>query len=120
RDDDVGDELERRVLFHGTINHGYEYAHERFRDVAGSYFSVRSGVGRALTAMQSEGPLNVGVIGLGVGVLASYARAMDRMTFYEIDPAIERIAENHFGLLSRARARGAQIDVVLGDARLSL
>jgi spermidine synthase len=61
----------------------------------------------------------VAVVGLGVGSLASYARAGQTWTFYEIDPAIERIARDtrYFTFLRDCADR---CRVVLGDARLAL
>jgi hypothetical protein len=118
RDDYPGEELERRSLVHGTISHGYQF--DRYRDMAGSYYSTNSGVGRALLASQAFGPLRVGVVGLGAGVLVSYARQGDIYTVYEINPAVLRMASNEFDFLPRARERGAIVSVELGDARLSM
>jgi spermidine synthase len=58
-------------------------------------------------------------VGLGVGSLAAYAGASQRWTFFEIDPAVERIARDtrYFHFLD---ACGSRCAVVLGDARLSL
>jgi hypothetical protein len=120
RDYDVGDDFERRTLFHGTISHGYQYRKEEYRDVAGAYYSTDSGVARAILALHARGPVNMGVVGMGAGVLASYAREGDAITFYEINPAVVRIANEYFDLIQRARERGADVSVVLGDARLSL
>jgi SAM-dependent methyltransferase/uncharacterized membrane protein (UPF0136 family) len=120
RDYDVGDELERRTLFHGTISHGSQYRGETYRNVIGSYYSARSGIARAIHALQARGQLRLGVVGLGAGVMASYARPGDSMTLYEIDPAVVRVAHEYFDFLPRARRRGAEVEIVLGDARLSL
>jgi len=59
------------------------------------------------------------VIGLGIGSLSSYALPEQEWTFYEIDPAVERIARNpqYFTYLNNSQAK---LDVVLGDARLRL
>jgi spermidine synthase len=61
----------------------------------------------------------VAVVGLGTGTLAIYGRPGQRMTYYEIDPAVLRIASDTrwFTFLRDSPAR---IDVVLGDARLRL
>ena len=67
---------------------------------------------------QERSPLSVGVVGLGAGSLAAYA-AGHQWTFYEIDPAVARIARDsprlHVPRIVRERC-----DVILGDARLSL
>jgi spermidine synthase len=64
-------------------------------------------------------PGAVAAIGLGIGTLSAYARPGQQWTFFEIDPAVERIArdERYFTFL---RMCGDQCRVVLGDARLSL
>ena len=61
-------------------------------------------------------------MGLGAGGLLSYGKPGDRFTVYEIDPVVKRIAENsrHFTFLSNAIERGVNVDIVLGDARLTL
>ncbi len=121
REYDIGDDFERRTLFHGTISHGYQYRKEEYRDLAASYYATESGIARTVLATHARGgPVNIGVVGLGAGVLASYARPGDAMTMYEINPAVVRIADQYFDFVSRARARGADVDIVLGDARLSM
>ena len=67
--------------------------------------------------MQSLGPMNVGVIGLGAGTLATYARPIDKYTFYEINPAVLKIAETEFTFLKFCLAPK---EIVMGDARLSM
>jgi spermidine synthase len=58
-------------------------------------------------------------VGLGSGTVAAFARPGDRLTFYEIDPLVIRVAEDpaYFTWLADAAVRPT---VVLGDARLSL
>src|SRR5205807_9996005 len=57
--------------------------------------------------------------GLGSGAVAAYGRAGDRYTFYEIDPAMARIASNprYFTFLHDSKAR---VRIVIGDGRLEL
>jgi spermidine synthase len=84
------------------------------------YFYRGSPVGQVFRAVRVSHPsARVGVIGLGVGSLGCYARPGDRWTFFELDPDIERIADDRklFTLLSRCDAHAR---VVLGDGRLSL
>lgn len=119
QDDPISYELARRYLIHGTISHGYQYLHDEYRRLPSSYFSKHSGVGLALTALQSEGPVRMGVVGLGVGVLSGYVRNGDYARLYEINPAVVEIADSHFTFLPAARQAG-DVDVLLGDARLTL
>ncbi|HEX7013466.1 MAG TPA: fused MFS/spermidine synthase [Steroidobacteraceae bacterium] len=120
RDELLDTGLARRNLIHGTISHGYQFLVPALRNIPGSYFSPTSGVGRALLALHDQGSVRYGVIGLGAGVLSSYARKGDSVTLYEINPAVSDIAEGHFTFLKNAREVGAKVEVLLGDARLTL
>src|SRR5262249_19652455 len=61
----------------------------------------------------------IGVVGLGAGTLACYAKPGQDWRFYEIDPAIAAIARNprDFTFLSRCLPG---VPVEIGDARLTL
>lgn len=65
------------------------------------------------------GPRRVGVIGLGIGSLAAYARPADDWTFFEINPAIVVLASERFTYVKRAE-ESAEVHIELGDARLRL
>jgi spermidine synthase len=71
----------------------------------------------SLRDMQPKAPLNVGVIGLGAGVIAAWMAPGDRLTFYEISPRVAAIARREFTFLSDTAAR---TELVMGDGRLSL
>jgi spermidine synthase len=64
----------------------------------------------------------VGVVGLGAGSILAYAEPGQHWTFFEIDAVVKRIAEDDrfFSYLPEARRRGVRVEVVLGDARLTL
>ncbi len=119
QDDPLEFELARRYLIHGTISHGYQYLHEEWRRVPSSYFSKHSGVGLALSALQEAGPVRMGVVGLGVGVMSGYVRKGDYARLYEINPDVVDIADSYFTFLPAARQAG-DVEVLLGDARLTL
>lgn len=110
---------DRNVYVQGTTIHGLQSTRPERRRIAGAYFHRTGPAGEVLTRLH---PRTLGLIGLGVGSLASYAEAGQSYTFYEIDPVVARIAENpeYFTFLADARRRGARVDVVLGDARLRL
>lgn len=113
--------LHRRTLRHGGIIHGQQVLAPDRRGLPTTYYTGPSGISRAMRRLQERRRrLRVGVVGLGVGTLASFARPGDAYVFYEIDSEIERLARRHFTYLSDAAERGAQCSVVLGDARLSL
>jgi len=106
-----------RTMMHGQIVHGRQFSVGDQQDEPTTYYGREGGAGRALLVKAEQGPLRVGVIGLGVGTLAAYGRSGDNYRFYEIDPGVIDLARSHFSFLSRTRA---QTEMVLGDARLSL
>ncbi|MEO8027370.1 MAG: fused MFS/spermidine synthase [Bryobacteraceae bacterium] len=106
-----------RVLVHGTINHGEEVMQPALLTTPTSYYTATSGVGRAMTVLQRKGPVRVGVVGLGAGVMAAWSRAGDYFRYYEINPIVEGIARTQFFFVPRSQA---DLKVLLGDARLVL
>jgi hypothetical protein len=105
-----------RVMYHGAINHGGQLLADGMRNRPTSYFSETSGYGRTFASL-GDGPLRVGIIGLGAGAIAAYSRAGDVFRFYEIDPQVAAVAITEFTFLKDSPA---QTDIVLGDGRLSL
>ncbi len=105
-----------RSLVHGAILHGEQYLSEKYRRSATTYYKTSSGIGRTLLAFEGK-PVKVGVIGLGAGSLAVYADADDTYRFYDINPAVIRIANTWFTYLKDSPGK---METVLGDARLSL
>ncbi|MEZ4435055.1 MAG: fused MFS/spermidine synthase [bacterium] len=59
-------------------------------------------------------------MGARAGTLAAYARAGDRFVFYEINPDVVTVAGRHFSFLRDAVARGAAVEVVVGDGRQAM
>lgn len=108
---------EYRTMFHGQIIHGRQNTAADKLDLPTTYYSPDGGAGKAMQIKAAQGPLRVGVIGLGVGTLVSYGRKNDYFRFYEIDPLVIAIAHKNFSYLSRT---AASTEIVLGDARLQL
>lgn len=119
---------QRHELRHGTTSHGEQVAFEserfeKLRRVPGAYYHPGGPIGLVMNMMQQRKPsMQVGLVGLGAGALASYARSGDVFTFFELDPAVIRIAEDaeYFTFIADARKRGATINMVPGDGRLTL
>jgi SAM-dependent methyltransferase len=108
------------ALYHGDTLHGYEHLTEGKRGKPTTYYTPNSGVGHAFRAIDRQSPLRVGAVGLGVGTIAYYAEAGDTFRFYEIDPLVIELADGeYFSFLDSCRSK-ATVDVVPGDARLSL
>ena len=110
-----------RTLSNGTIQHGTQIFTDELRKTPTTYYAEDSGIGLAMRwccegGVEGTGR-NIGVVGLGAGTLAAYGKPGDKITFYEINPAVEPIARNLFTYI---RDSGAQISIVNGDARTSL
>jgi SAM-dependent methyltransferase len=113
-------EYQVRRLLHGVILHGEQFTQEPRCDEPGTYYARTSGVGLAIESKQAQGPVKLGVIGLGVGTLTAYGRAGDTIRVYELDPEVLALARSHFGYLNAADRRGVKLEFEIGDARLSL
>ncbi|UVO52394.1 fused MFS/spermidine synthase [Sphingomonas sp. SUN019] len=118
----LSENVRRRVLAHGTTVHGIELLGSPARErMPTTYYVPASGVGQVMTAATAlYGPAaRIGVVGLGTGTLACYAKPGQDWRFYEIDPEVVAIARDpqRFRFLSRCLP-DARIEI--GDARLSL
>lgn len=116
-----------RMLYHGTTLHGAQH----IRDDAGhpvtgkpdllTYYYPGGPMPEAVVSMRdAKGVLgNVAVVGLGTGSLSCYAKTGENWTYFEIDPAVIRIAQDRskFRFISDC---APDTRIVLGDARLTL
>ena len=105
-----------RNLIHGAIAHGGQLLDETLRMAPSSYFGPNSGYGRVFASLP-DAPRKVGVIGLGAGALAAYAKPADHWVFYEISPVVVQAAREEFTFLPKFPGRH---EVVVGDGRLAL
>jgi spermidine synthase len=106
-----------RMLMHGTIQHGTQIFSDEMRKTPTTYYARASGVGLAVDNCCVGRPRRIGVIGLGAGTMAAYGKKGDVIRFYDINPQVEPIARNVFSYIKESEAK---IEVVNGDARLSL
>ena len=118
----VGGNQEVRQLQHGTTVHGTQLLGSEARERTPTAYYVRgSGVGQAMQLVpQLFGDrARIGVVGLGAGTLACYARPGQTWRFYEIDPAVVHIARDtgQFSFLRHCLPHPA---IAIGDARLNL
>jgi hypothetical protein len=109
-------------LMHGHIRHGAQLRDDdpSVRDQPLTYFHRSGPIGQMFLALNDRlVGKKLAVVGLGVGSLAAYGQAGQRLTFFEIDPAVRRVARDprYFTFL---RDTPAEVRVVLGDARLCL
>lgn len=115
REDGAG---EYRRLLHGTTMHGIQAIDPEKAKKPLSYYHPTGPVGQVFETFDLEGK-NIAAVGLGVGSLAGYGKPGQRWRFYEIDPEIERAARNP-KFFTYLRDCPADLEVILGDARLSL
>ena len=107
----------KRKMVHGVIYHGEQFLSPQLRRRPTAYFCELSGIGQTFLGLAGDQPLKIGVLGLGVGTLASYGRSGDEMRIYEINEQVLDLARSEFTYLADSAAR---IVPVLGDARLML
>ncbi|MFZ0646348.1 MAG: hypothetical protein WBY66_06715 [Candidatus Acidiferrales bacterium] len=108
-------------LRHGQTSHGYQLYDQPKEPTA--YYTRYSGVGLlldGLAACQQPCPHRFGIVGMGVGTLAVYARPGDEMWFYEINPQVIAYSLAPRPYFTFIKDSPAKIVVVPGDARLSL
>ena len=114
----TGELVVANEMYNGRILHGRQYLTKEKRRKPTTYYGETSGVGRAVGLFESREDLRIGVVGLGVGTMAAYGKTPGQtVRFYEINPEADRLARKHFSFLADCPSR---VDVVLGDARLSL
>ncbi|TRW14605.1 spermidine synthase [Glacieibacterium frigidum] len=108
-----------RRLLHGTTLHGVQSLDPAKATVPMTYYAPSSGVGLAFVAApRLYGPAaRLGVVGLGTGTLACYAKPGQAWTIFEIDPVMVEIARRDFSYLARCKPDAR---IVIGDARLTL
>jgi hypothetical protein len=116
-----GDRGNSHELIHGNTVHGVQSVDPDRRREPLTYYHRAGPVGQVFEvfAAQPARP-DVAVVGLGAGTLACYAEPGQHWTFYEIDPAVVRIARDprYFTYLRDGLAETC--DVILGDARVRL
>ncbi len=111
-----------RILMHGGIRHGVQLVSDDpdRRRIPLAYYADAGPLGSIFRGLDRVGRRGrVGVAGLGIGTVASYARPGDEYVFFEIDPAVARIAEDTRWFTFLADCKG-RTRVVVNDARRAL
>lgn len=117
-DDRMGGDV--HVLTHGTTYHGAQSRNPLFACEPRMYYARTTPIGQSAMIVGRRGPANIGVVGLGTGAMAAYKRAEDRMTFFEIDPMVDRLARDPEWFTYISDCAQGPVRTVLGDARLTL
>ena len=107
-------------LLHGTTVHGMQSLDPKKRLQPSSYFHATGPAGQVFRVFSNGHSFGrIGVVGLGVGSLACHGTSEQSFTFYEVDPAVERIARDT-RFFTFLRECPPQMSVEIGDARISL
>ena len=114
----TGSGYQMHELVHGTTTHGKQ--NRTHPEEPLTYYTKSGPIGHVFK--EFSGPnikQEVALVGLGVGSLAAYGQPNQHMTFFEIDPVVRDIASNpkYFTYLQDSKAK---VDIVMGDARLTL
>ncbi|MGZ8136288.1 MAG: fused MFS/spermidine synthase [Methylococcaceae bacterium] len=107
-------------LFHGTTKHGAQRLAANVSQTPLTYYSRPGPMGQLFKEYDNANQnWTIGVVGLGAGALACYAKPEQNWTLYEIDPLVVDIAENtdYFSYLSQCAPKAT---MRVADARLSL
>jgi hypothetical protein len=105
------------VLVSGTTIHGAQKFLPRPSPKPLVYYVPEGPTGQIMARFGDQA--EIGVIGLGVGSIASYVNSDQRLTFFEIDPAVLDLATNR-NLFTFLSASEGDLQFVLGDGRLML
>ena len=104
-------------LYHGTTLHGDQDMNPESLLTPRTYYDAAGPLAQVFEAMRTVRKLDrVGVMGLGTGCTTCYQEPGQRMTFFEIDPTIERIARDP-KLFRYLELRGQDVEVIIGDGR---
>jgi len=118
-----------QVLTHGTTLHGAQRVMDNTGAIVndttpGTYYHPESPMAKTVDLVRERLEKvgrkgRYGVVGLGTGSLSCYAKPNEQWRFFEIDPVIVGIASDplRFSFISNCQPK---LDVVLGDARLTI
>jgi hypothetical protein len=113
-------EYENFAFKSGRVPHGKEFADPaRRHDTRLAYWGPDTGCRVTLDYKVAKVPnCHIGVVGLGIGTIAAWAKETDRLRFYEINPQVTHIAKTYFHFLSDCKTK--DVEIIHGDARLKL
>lgn len=117
----VSGRSEGYVMIHGVTIHGTQYTDPQWKAEPTIHFTRDSGLGLVLENHPKLGNgMHMGVLGLGIGMMTTYAQEGDSVRYYEINPVVVDYAEGKGGYFSFLSDSPAEVSVVTDDARLAL
>lgn len=110
------------VMEQGGVDQGsqYQLASRKMQPLCA--FDENAGIGLAIAnhakrRADPNAPLRIGIVGMGVGMIAALGREGDTIRYYEINPSVAELASKYFTFIKDGKAK---VDVLLGDGRLVL
>jgi hypothetical protein len=107
------------ALQYGSTIHGFQYRDAPRALLATGYYGPASGANIIIRNWPRH-PLRVGLVGMGVGTLAALAQPGDVFRVYEINSDVYKLSSGQQPVFTYLRDSRGRIEVILGDARLSL
>jgi len=105
------------VLVDGVTRHGSQSLDLARRLIPTTYYHPSGPLGDIVRGMRERGRLaEVAIIGLGAGTTAAYGESGERFSYFELDPAVARVAQDP-GLFTYLTDSRATVEIVLGDGR---
>jgi hypothetical protein len=107
------------ALRYGNTVHGFQYQDSPRANIPTGYYGRNSGANIVIRNWPQH-PMRVGLVGMGVGTLAALAQSGDVFRFYEINSDVYKLSAGQHPYFTYLRDSPGRMEVVIGDARLSL
>lgn len=112
---------EYHLLAHGTTFHGRQSLDPSRQCQPLAYYYPTGPIGDVFHEIgQREEVKSIGLIGLGAGGMIAYSKPGQHFVYYEIDPAVKRIAEDPKFFTFLSNCVQGTYEIILGDGRLRL
>ncbi|MBU2573759.1 MAG: fused MFS/spermidine synthase [Elusimicrobia bacterium] len=104
-----------RYMQHGTTLHGSQILDKEYETTPTAYYTREGPLNDVIALIK---PKTIAAVGLGPGTINCFAAPGREVVFFELDPAVVKIAKEQFTYLSKCGPGTPRI--VVGDARLEL
>ncbi len=129
QNDESSPQWHNYTMRNGRISHGWQYPEADKQYQPTSYYGVGSGIGLLMRehlhhpmpiSLSVRDKFRIGIVGLGIGTIAAYGQPGDYIRYYEINPEVIKVATDPEGYFTFLRDSRAKIEIIPGDARLSM
>ncbi|MBI4803349.1 MAG: fused MFS/spermidine synthase [Elusimicrobia bacterium] len=104
-----------RYMLHGTTIHGSQLLDKAYETTPTTYYTREGPLNEVISLIK---PKTIAAVGLGPGTINCFATPGREVVFFELDPAVVKIAKEQFTYLLKCGPGTPRI--VVGDARLEL